>query len=69
MRQPAQTCRAILVPMLIRDDAFLPSNLALFTDDVDGMDILGGDQTAAMQIAPGDPARLGQQRLALLRAP
>lgn len=58
VRQPAQACRAILVPMLIRDDAFLQSNLALFTADVDGMYILGGDQTVAMQVVADTPTEV-----------
>ena len=50
-----QTCDAQLVPVLIRPDAYLPSNLAYFTPDVDGMYVLGGDQTVAMQVVAGTP--------------
>ena len=52
---PAQTCDATLVPVLIRPDAFDPANVAYFTDDVDGMYVLGGDQTVAMQVVAGTP--------------
>ena len=48
-----QVCDAQLVPVLIRPDASLPSNLAYFTEDVDGMYVLGGDQTVAMQVVAG----------------
>jgi cyanophycinase len=55
VKSAQQTCRAVLAPILVRDDAFLPSNLALFTPDVDGMYILGGDQTIAMQVVADTP--------------
>lgn len=55
VRLATQRCRAILVPMLIRSDAFLQSNLDLFTPDVDGMYILGGDQTVAMRVVAETP--------------
>jgi cyanophycinase len=55
IKQPQQTCRAVLAPILVRDDAFLPSNLALFTADLDGIYILGGDQTIAMQVVADTP--------------
>ena len=50
-----QTCRVILAPVLIRPDAFLQSNLDLFVPDLDGMYILGGDQTIAMQVVVNTP--------------
>jgi cyanophycinase len=50
-----QTCHAVLAPVLVRDDAFLPDNLALFVADMDGMYILGGDQTIAMQVVANTP--------------
>ena len=50
-----QTCIAQLVPALVRADAFLASNLAYFTPDVDGIYILGGDQTVAMGVVAGTP--------------
>ena len=55
VRAPDQTCIAQLVPALVRADAFLPSNLAYFTADVDGLYILGGDQTVAMGVVAGTP--------------
>lgn len=55
VRRAQQTCRAVLAPILVRDDAFLPSNLALFTPDLDGIYILGGDQTIAMQVVADTP--------------
>jgi cyanophycinase-like exopeptidase len=52
---PGQTCDAQLVPVLIRSDAEDAANLAYFTDDVDGMYVLGGDQTVAMQVVADTP--------------
>lgn len=45
-----QTCEADLVPVLTRSDTAIASNLAYFTPDVDGIFILGGDQTIAMTV-------------------
>jgi cyanophycinase-like exopeptidase len=55
VKAPTQTCDARLVPVLVRSDAYLASNLAYFTPDVDGMYVLGGDQTVAMQVVAGTP--------------
>jgi len=55
VKLPAQTCNAELVPVLVRDDAYLPSNADFFTPDVDGMFVLGGDQGVAMQVVAGTP--------------
>jgi len=55
VRSALQTCDARMVPVLIRDDAYLASNLAYFDQDVDGMFVLGGDQTVAMQVVAGTP--------------
>ncbi len=52
---PGQTCRAVLAPVLIRPDAYLQSNLDLFVPDLDGIYILGGDQTIAMQVVANTP--------------
>lgn len=52
---PGQTCRAVLAPVLIRPDAYLQSNLDLFVPDLDGIYILGGDQTVAMQVVANTP--------------
>ena len=52
---PSQTCRAVLAPVLVRDDAYLQSNLDLFPAELDGMYILGGDQTIAMQVVANTP--------------
>jgi len=41
--------------VLVRPDAYLPENLALFPDDLDGMYILGGDQTIAMLVVANTP--------------
>ena len=51
----SQTCHAVLAPVFVRDDAFLPGNLALFPGELDGMYILGGDQTIAMQVVANTP--------------
>ena len=50
-----QTCTVHLVPALVRADAYLAGNLAYFTPDVDGIYILGGDQTVAMGVVAGTP--------------
>src|SRR5690349_19231025 len=50
-----QTCRVVLAPVLIRPDAYLQSNLDLFVSDLDGMYILGGDQTVAMHVVANTP--------------
>jgi cyanophycinase len=50
-----QTCHAVLAPVLVRDDAFLQSNLDLFPAELDGMYILGGDQTIAMLVVANTP--------------
>jgi cyanophycinase len=55
VKLPNQTCRVVLAPVLIRDDAYLPENLALFVTDLDGMYILGGDQTIAMKVVANTP--------------
>lgn len=55
VKTAAQTCDAQLVPVLVRDDAYLASNTAYFTPDVDGMFVLGGDQGVAMQVVAGTP--------------
>jgi len=55
VKDQGQTCVAQLVPALVRADAFLPGNLAYFTPDVDGLYILGGDQTVAMGVVAGTP--------------
>jgi cyanophycinase len=55
IKRPEQICQAILAPILVRDDASLPGNLELFTADVDGIYILGGDQTIAMQVVANTP--------------
>ena len=55
VKLPGQTCHAVLAPVLVRDDAFLADNLALFPTELDGMYILGGDQTIAMQVVANTP--------------
>lgn len=61
IKAPQQNCQTVLVPILIRDDAFLQSNLDLFTSDLDGIFIPGGDQTIAMQVVAETPT---EQRMA-----
>lgn len=55
VKAPDQICDVQLVPVLTRSDAFLDSNVAYFTDDVDGVFILGGDQTVAMGVVADTP--------------
>ena len=50
-----ETCTATLVPVLIRDDAFDPANVAMVTPGLDGIYILGGDQVVAMQVVANTP--------------
>jgi cyanophycinase len=55
VKRSNQTCRVVLAPVLVRADAFLQSNLDLFPAELDGMYILGGDQTIAMQVVANTP--------------
>ena len=55
VKLPNQTCHAVLAPVLVREDAYLQSNLDLFPSELDGMYILGGDQTIAMQVVANTP--------------
>src|SRR5215213_8645351 len=55
VKQPNKTCHVILAPVLVRADAYLQSNLDLFPAELDGMYILGGDQTIAMQVVANTP--------------
>jgi len=61
VKLPSQTCHAVLAPVFVRDDAYLQSNLDLFPPQLDGMYILGGDQTIAMQVVANTPF---EQRMA-----
>jgi cyanophycinase len=55
VKLPNQTCHAVLAPVLVRNDASLEENLNLFPSELDGMYILGGDQTIAMQVVANTP--------------
>lgn len=55
VKQATQSCRVVLPSVLTRPDALLQSNLDLFVPDLDGMYILGGDQTIAMQVVANTP--------------
>src|SRR6266508_4727051 len=61
VKRQNQSCQATLAPILVRNDAYLQSNLDLFTADLDGIYILGGDQTIAMQVIADTPT---EQRMA-----
>jgi cyanophycinase len=61
VKAPAQTCTAVLAPILVRADALQSSNLDLFTPNLDGLYILGGDQTIAMHVVADTPT---EQRMA-----
>jgi cyanophycinase len=50
-----ETCDVVLAPVLVRDDAFDPANVALVTPGLDGIYILGGDQVVAMQVVANTP--------------
>lgn len=49
------TCEAVLAPIFTQPDAQDPANLALFTDDLTAIFILGGDQMVGMQVIMGTP--------------
>ena len=55
VKLPNQACRVVLALVLVRADAYLQSNLDLFVPAMDGMYILGGDQTIAMQVVANTP--------------
>lgn len=55
VKSATQTCRVVLAPVLTRPDASIPGNLDLFVPDLDGIYILGGDQTIAMQVIANTP--------------
>lgn len=50
-----ETCDAVLAPVLVRDDAFDPANVALVTPGLDGIYVLGGDQVVGMQVVANTP--------------
>ncbi len=50
-----QTCRVDLEPVLIRADALDVGNFPDFEPDLDGMYVLGGDQTVAMNVVHDTP--------------
>ena len=54
-REPAQTCFVQLVPVLVRSDAVAFDPAPYFTADLDGMFVLGGDQTVAMNTVHDTP--------------
>jgi cyanophycinase-like exopeptidase len=55
VKAPTQVCLTELVPVLVRSDAvaFVPA--PYFTSDLDGMYVLGGDQTVAMNLVHDTP--------------
>jgi len=55
VKRSGQTCHVVLAPVLVRADAYLQSNLDLFVPELDGMYVLGGDQTIAMQVVANTP--------------
>lgn len=55
VKQAKQSCHVVLAPVLTRPDALLPGNLNLFVADLDGIYILGGDQTIAMTVVANTP--------------
>ncbi len=55
VKQANQNCSVVLAPILVRDDAYLQSNLDLFVPGLDGMFVLGGDQTVAMKVVANTP--------------
>ena len=55
VKADGQTCRTQLVPVLIRDDAEAFDPTGYFEPDLDGMFVLGGDQTVAMNVVHDTP--------------
>jgi cyanophycinase-like exopeptidase len=55
VRDPDQTCLVQLVPVLVRSDAVAFDPAPYFTADLDGIFILGGDQTVAMNTVHDTP--------------
>jgi cyanophycinase len=53
--QPGETCHVVLAPVLVRADALDPANVALVTDGLDGIFVLGGDQDVAMEVVNNTP--------------
>lgn len=49
------TCRAVIVPIFVREDALNLPVADYFTPDVTGVFFLGGDQTVAMQVLVNTP--------------
>jgi cyanophycinase len=49
------TCDVVLAPVLVRDDAYNPDNVALVKLGLDGIYVLGGDQVVAMQVVANTP--------------
>ena len=50
-----ESCSVVLAPVLVRDDAFDPANVALVIPGLDGIYVLGGDQVVAMQVVANTP--------------
>lgn len=57
------TCSVTIPDVQTRADALLPSNAALFGADVDGMYMLGGDQTFAMLVLANTPVEAAMDTL------
>ena len=55
VRQPSQACLVQLVPVLVRTDAVAFDPAPYFTADLDGMFVLGGDQTVGMNTVHDTP--------------
>jgi cyanophycinase-like exopeptidase len=55
VKAPEQTCLTELVPVLVRSDAKDFDPAPYFTADLDGMYVLGGDQTVAMETVHDTP--------------
>ncbi|MBC7870776.1 MAG: Type 1 glutamine amidotransferase-like domain-containing protein, partial [Chitinophagaceae bacterium] len=58
-----KTCVVTLAPIYTRVDALTPEAFALFSDDLDAIYILGGDQAIAMEILVGTPVEQAMTRI------
>ncbi|HKF84830.1 MAG TPA: hypothetical protein VKB30_03525 [Candidatus Limnocylindrales bacterium] len=55
VKEDAQSCAVELVPVLVQSDAEAFDPAPYFTSDLDGMYVLGGDQTVAMNVVHDTP--------------
>jgi cyanophycinase-like exopeptidase len=62
VKSATQSCFTELVPVLVRSDAVAFDPAPYFTADLDGMYVLGGDQTVAMNLVHDTPLEAAMTR-------